>query len=816
MDYKLLSFYQVINAYIYVLIEIEINFIKIKVIVLVSVKLWRTLCYDFVDTLNYTLSCQGTNKVEGILLNLPKPDLIHLSPKAFKKMKGLRLFISRNAHFSEEPNFLSSELRIIDWVEYPGESFPSSFRGKNLVILRMAHSRIKILEGVQHFQNLTTMHFFHCKFLEKILDVSRIPNLESLKLNYCKNLVDVHKSVGFLDKLVELIINSCSNLRSFPKRFKLRSLKCLILARCSMLKNFPEIECRMECLEHIYCYDIGIEELPSSVGYLVGVQKSGHLKFMNLPGSIYQLKHLGKHSLYDDFSLEEPPSSIGYLDGIKEYCTNLTIFSSPNFLRALGCGSTLYHLNLSGCGIVTLPRCIESFVGLKSLYLNKCMQLREILGLPPNVENVHACACLSLEVFLEGSRRSQLFNTKDPPELVGVGTEIPAQQSLRELDLSGSAIVSLPIWFNGFVQLKNLYLDGCKQLREILGLPPNVIKLSTLNCLSMEVFLGEARRSQLFNTCVPTNPLRVGTVSSAVQPLEQKFQLECPFNSLKHLNLSDSAIISLPTLLNSFVRLKCLKLERCKQLREVSELPQNIRYVYLGGCTSLERLPFNNIYNLPKLLWIDFSDCPEQIGDAVQNHLFSEGHPKLHRFHCIYPGNRIPDYFSYCKEVSNNHLCEIDTGPLHFDSLNTTFAFFAVIGTTNDGQDARLFEIVVEVFNNGPQIHFEYTSKSDHVCLNYEDSYHRQLKTDNLRVKFKFKYPSIPVFFKSCGFHIEPRYKGKATCLTGGVQLSKRHHDDDDAGSLESNNWYPQKRRHSSLQKHKKICILHSREFDSC
>jgi hypothetical protein len=75
--------------------------------------------------------------------------VIHLSPKAFKKMKRLRLFISRNASFSEEPNFHSHNLRVIDWDEYHGEYFPSNFRGKNLVILRMAHSRLKGLEGVQ-------------------------------------------------------------------------------------------------------------------------------------------------------------------------------------------------------------------------------------------------------------------------------------------------------------------------------------------------------------------------------------------------------------------------------------------------------------------------------------------------------------------------------------------------------------------------------------------------------------------------------------------------------------------------------------------
>jgi hypothetical protein len=83
------------------------------------------------------------------LIDLPKPDLIRLRPKAFKKMKRLRIFINRNARFSEEPNFLSNELRLLDWHKYPGESLPSNFCGKNLVVLRMPQSQLKGLEGVQ-------------------------------------------------------------------------------------------------------------------------------------------------------------------------------------------------------------------------------------------------------------------------------------------------------------------------------------------------------------------------------------------------------------------------------------------------------------------------------------------------------------------------------------------------------------------------------------------------------------------------------------------------------------------------------------------
>jgi hypothetical protein len=64
-------------------------------------------------------------------------------------MKRLKIFINSNARFSEEPNFLSNELRLLDWPNYPGESLPSNFCGKNLIVLTMPGSHLKELEKVQ-------------------------------------------------------------------------------------------------------------------------------------------------------------------------------------------------------------------------------------------------------------------------------------------------------------------------------------------------------------------------------------------------------------------------------------------------------------------------------------------------------------------------------------------------------------------------------------------------------------------------------------------------------------------------------------------
>ena len=79
-------------------------------------------------------------------MELPKQDLIRLSPKTFEKMKRLRLFISRNAYFSGKPNSLPNELRVLDWAECPLESLPSNFHGQKLFLLRMRNCLFKELK----------------------------------------------------------------------------------------------------------------------------------------------------------------------------------------------------------------------------------------------------------------------------------------------------------------------------------------------------------------------------------------------------------------------------------------------------------------------------------------------------------------------------------------------------------------------------------------------------------------------------------------------------------------------------------------------
>lgn len=146
------------------------------------------------------------------------------------------------------------------------------------------------------------MDFSYCESLIKIPDLSRSHSLKKLNLSCCTNLVEIHNSVGFLDKLVSWSLYGCSNLRGLPRSLKLRSLEWLNFYGCSSLIDFPEIECEMKHLRQIGLEDTAIKELPSSIGYLTGLQSvylKGCKNLIRLPSSILQLQHLESLHLND-------------------------------------------------------------------------------------------------------------------------------------------------------------------------------------------------------------------------------------------------------------------------------------------------------------------------------------------------------------------------------------------------------------------------------------------------------------------------------------------------------------------------------------
>ncbi|XP_018856522.2 disease resistance protein RPP2B-like [Juglans regia] len=636
----------------------------------------------------------GTNNVEGIKVDLPEGhshDMIHLSPKAFAKMKRLRFFISRGACFSGRSiDYLSNELRVLDWSNCPLQSLPSNFHGEKLFDFKLYRGRIQEITG--QFKNLTRMKFFECKFLTKISNLSSCSSLKELDIRDCENLVKVHDSVGFLDKLTHLRLSQCSNMKSFPRHLKLRSLEVLTLHNCSKLQTFPEIKCKMEYLCCISLFGTPIKELPSSIGYLTPALKELLLgqctKLLRLPSTIHQLQNLKVFCLRD--------------------CIN-------------GCFTGIEPLYIEGCkDLMHLPLSVSHSQPQKSLSLNICPNLAQ------DEQSNLSFACHT------GLKDSHLTTyrmiKRSEPEL--------SAELLRQL-------LSSLYW----------YLDD--------------------------------------------------------------FSFYCT-STLQELDLSCSAIVSLPPNIKRYVELRILRLTNCEKLQEILQLPPNIQELYASNCFSLERCPKISTKfqfytcGLRELRWIDLSSCHKlvaNIGSQVPNPSFVEEHIQDHSCGIIFPGNKIPDWFSHTKEISTSHSCELDiSGPLYLEEI-IGIVLCVVLGFDPDYPMGPFSGICVSI--NGSMLveeRFYLYGGSDHVYLNYSfpeciEQLLRYPTGDNLR--FRFYCDSYKVMFKSCGVHIIYKHEENENLTVGecsvdssnGIQLSKRRLDDEDS-NLEFNG-YPQHKRRS-------------------
>ncbi|XP_050131213.1 disease resistance protein RPV1-like isoform X20 [Malus sylvestris] len=265
------------------------------------------------DVCHVLTANQGTKKIRSIVVELPKSDEILLNPESFLKMENLEIFINRNANFSGRVDCLPNSLR---WIDLGGQSkhtvdlnLSSNFHPRNLVCFEVPHcSSIRQLNGFKNFAKLTRMNLSGCEFLEKIPDLCGSPNIRELYLSDCTSLVEVHDSVGFLDKLQNsLPLGGCRRLESFPEieGKKARRLQLsLNLSGCKLSES--------DFLVPLDCWS-ELRELNLSRN-----------NFVSLPDCISEAVNLMKLSLRDCKTLREIPVLPPKLESLHlDDCTSL-------------------------------------------------------------------------------------------------------------------------------------------------------------------------------------------------------------------------------------------------------------------------------------------------------------------------------------------------------------------------------------------------------------------------------------------------------------------------------------------------------------
>ncbi|KAI4353222.1 hypothetical protein L6164_002188 [Bauhinia variegata] len=264
---------------------------------------------------------------------------------------------------------------------------------------------IHVLEentALKKFEQLKEIKLNCCKFLEQVPDLSEVPNLTELHLDFCENLIEIHDSVGFLDKLRVISAKSCVNLKNFPRFMKLKSLEILNLECCLSLKFFPEIVGKMGNLSHISLRKSAIEELPCSIENVTRIlhldlsycHKLSKVPPRILMSPVLELLNVGESSRF------------GFMKKLGEQ-EQVTLYHKRVWLRGcnfldgflptfLGLSPNITELEICRCNFTILPECIQVFKFLIHLNLDNCKQLQEIRGVPQNIKVFSARNCTSL------------------------------------------------------------------------------------------------------------------------------------------------------------------------------------------------------------------------------------------------------------------------------------------------------------------------------------------------------------------------------------------------------------------------------------
>ena len=244
-------------------------------------------------------------------------------------------------------------------------------------------SKLEILPSGLMLRSLKHFNLSYCERLEKFPAICA-PNLGELNISFCKNLIEVHESVGDLHKLERWKLGGCIKLEILPSRLQLRSLKTLYLYDCRKLEKFPDIHPEMKYLQSLSMSNSGIREWPSSLTRLTNglfrLALSNNENLENFLRLGYGFPRLG--SLYLD-------ACGGGIDEIDEF-DELYELDFRYFPQ-------LRHLTIRNSNMISITQRISGLARLETIEIDNCKQLREIPTLPRSVRHVHVYECPSLD-----------------------------------------------------------------------------------------------------------------------------------------------------------------------------------------------------------------------------------------------------------------------------------------------------------------------------------------------------------------------------------------------------------------------------------
>ncbi|KAL7599321.1 hypothetical protein Lser_V15G22309 [Lactuca serriola] len=521
--------------------------------------------------------------------------------KGLRKMKELRFldlsvgFIGarksdvfrRNWKFYELPN----ALRYLHWDHYPFRSLPKTFQANNLVTLQMADSRIvQLWEGGER-KVLNKLRFLDLSYsMLRTLDLGLTPNIETMNLKGCCNLVELHMPVGcFKLKTVDL---SRSMLRTLDLG-SAPNLELIDLEGCSDL-----VELIMPCR----CPNLRSLILNNSKLRTLDIGQTPNIEYLDLK-NCYDLEEL---------YMPHECQKLTFLNISRSKLRNLDIGLTPN----------LEKLDLKKCyNLVNLNMADECLRKVVYLDLSGCLRFKSFLfhiGGDASFSKINAsfgevdasrseddASCAEGDASCSEDHDDESLMVGPLAELHLIaesldGCPFHPESNLPKFQFSCFYKEDKPLLTRNLEKLIAVGLCACTNVetfsRSICGLQhlrklklqhnnPRTIQLKGLNFFMDLDLLEYLEKLDLI-------PLKFPKVNlcSFLEKLSEDLG---PFESLKKLTVTFAMIKDLPDCICMLKHLKSLKLNNCSVLEK---LPEN-----LGRLERLKKLTLTNakIKDLP-------------------------------------------------------------------------------------------------------------------------------------------------------------------------------------------------------------------------